>query len=988
MRVAVKHFPIGKPKKANGSDLTFNWQPIALSPTDFVAHITSGKPFTVAIYKGDITENGVWYEGYRKKSNFIQTEILALDYDDLTPERFGELQQDSFIRQNAFAIVHSSSSTPEKPKVRVIFRLSQTLTEREIYEEIIKLVMAAAYPGSDEQSKDAARAFYGDGKKRTPVFFQPNNILDVAPLVAEAEARIAQRHLEAQLLAERNAAAPKINPDDARSREYLERIIQDELGKLNSAPGHGNSALYRAAVTLYGYAKGGYLSETEVERLLLDTPVARRRPDREARSTVASGKKHSVELHIPDPEQEPAPVDPIGPIEESAKRIVNMPYLDADELQLQEGVYAIKSGIGTNKTGFGIKTIAPYLANGGALWLVHRRTLSSNTCERLFENDLIVEDYQNVDLASRHILSSLVLSINGLVTMEKLRPYPVVVIDEIEQLLASLLSKELFKGAEGVNALVRLEHVIRNAKLVLCMDAHAGGISYSWLKSIREDVTFVENTYQRPLKPLGRFIDEYALLAHADQSIAEGGGVVMIGCASATTAKSIQQRYISKGLLQEHEVRCITQETNGPENQQFIRNINEQLPHLKLLIYSPSMGTGVDIKGTIKDSEGNETIYIKAVYCLFSNRERDFSVQDMLQMLGRARNAHAYYFELTTAKTKVEQRRSTSVLAIYDMEYQRVLSSRKHVEQVINDDGLPDISEPQRKLLKLFAKVRAAKNHSLNDLQGHFKQLCTDQYELFDVIEGAPPSIKREMKAARAAVKDERRTLVLTAKELHPKEYASKSIGGLTEADIAGYEKYLIHEAYGQEVTEEILDHDKDGQGRRQLAVFCSLMMKEADIARTDWDTLADGHALHLIKDHLVQRKLILGVLQAVWGKDLKDIGETNKRPVSDQQIAEGMERYLEENKKLLKYHFKWRPSYSAKPLDALRRILRKAGLELQLIRNQERFKEQTMYRVSKDTLGKMMEYRVTRLAYLKQKAVEREQTTRFGHKESFEKVA
>ena len=83
MRFSIKTSPIGKPakaqgdlaRKAQGSVITYGWKIAEMTPAELGKHITSGKPFSPAIFKG----------GHRKGENFLSANMMALDLDKGEP---------------------------------------------------------------------------------------------------------------------------------------------------------------------------------------------------------------------------------------------------------------------------------------------------------------------------------------------------------------------------------------------------------------------------------------------------------------------------------------------------------------------------------------------------------------------------------------------------------------------------------------------------------------------------------------------------------------------------------------------------------------------------------------------------------------------------------------------------------------------------------------------------------------------------------------
>ena len=156
MKLSIKHSPIGKPEKIDGKALTFGWEAVDIEPAALIAHITAGNPFAVAQYQG----------GHRKAKNFIASGIIAADIDKnaagtpLTHREYTQLLNHPFIYQNAFAVIQSFNSQPGAYKCRVLFRLSEAITDKNEYAAMVQIVLSKI-PFADTSAKDTARAFMG-----------------------------------------------------------------------------------------------------------------------------------------------------------------------------------------------------------------------------------------------------------------------------------------------------------------------------------------------------------------------------------------------------------------------------------------------------------------------------------------------------------------------------------------------------------------------------------------------------------------------------------------------------------------------------------------------------------------------------------------------------------------------------------------------------------------------------------------------------------
>lgn len=103
-----------------------------------------------------------WHTGRRSIENFVQSQYIAVDMD--TEDERSTLQavsQHNFFQTYGSMIHTSPSHTPEKPRCRAIFLLTQPITNAAAYTAAAKFVISM-FPGADTACSDASRFFYGN----------------------------------------------------------------------------------------------------------------------------------------------------------------------------------------------------------------------------------------------------------------------------------------------------------------------------------------------------------------------------------------------------------------------------------------------------------------------------------------------------------------------------------------------------------------------------------------------------------------------------------------------------------------------------------------------------------------------------------------------------------------------------------------------------------------------------------------------------------
>lgn len=131
-----------------------SFEPTKLPLTDFVQHVLNGGAFTLGYFKNK----------RRIKANFVLAELVGLDFDNGVS--VAQATADPFIRQYAFLVYPTPSSTPEHPKTRVLFRLSEPVYEAARWEALQRgLIDHYAHWQPDKSCKDSARLFYGSDRE-------------------------------------------------------------------------------------------------------------------------------------------------------------------------------------------------------------------------------------------------------------------------------------------------------------------------------------------------------------------------------------------------------------------------------------------------------------------------------------------------------------------------------------------------------------------------------------------------------------------------------------------------------------------------------------------------------------------------------------------------------------------------------------------------------------------------------------------------------
>ena len=119
-------------------------------------NIVSGHAVTPAIFSGEKNDN-----------NFISSELIFLDFDNVT--NLDEVLNKEFTVKYATAFYLTPSATAEAIKFRLVFNLDKVIQDKEEYKTAV-LGLLTLYPEADQSCKDASRCFFGNSNLQEESF--------------------------------------------------------------------------------------------------------------------------------------------------------------------------------------------------------------------------------------------------------------------------------------------------------------------------------------------------------------------------------------------------------------------------------------------------------------------------------------------------------------------------------------------------------------------------------------------------------------------------------------------------------------------------------------------------------------------------------------------------------------------------------------------------------------------------------------------------
>ena len=236
----------------NKADFGYSFHPATVTLPQFVKHIRTGKAFTV----------GYFSDNRRVESHFVSSQLLALDLDQCPLDMYQLEDKYAFIQNYVFMMYPTPSSTPEKPKTRVLFLLDEVVTSASRW-RVLQLALMEHFHEikPDEACKDPARLFYGCETSRYTIDYEAR--LPLA-LVGGLVQPLAEREDFSRLAIKYTV---KHRREDTDLQRCATNFLNHALKKVSTAgQGSKHKTFVNYAMWLYGLNAGGWpITKSEIE---------------------------------------------------------------------------------------------------------------------------------------------------------------------------------------------------------------------------------------------------------------------------------------------------------------------------------------------------------------------------------------------------------------------------------------------------------------------------------------------------------------------------------------------------------------------------------------------------------------------------------------------------------------------------------------------------------------------------------------------------
>ena len=395
---------------------------------------------------------------------------------------------------------------------------------------------------------------------------------------------------------------------------------------------------------------------------------------------------------------------------EGVKQGYNQRYLPHSIFD-REGVHLVRSAIGTGKTAIVEHWVKSHPSQS-ILFTTHLISLVESAAERLGLTSYNACD--NFDLQIERRLAVCLNSLGKLTAEGALRDYDVVVIDEIEQVLARLTSSIEQKPL----VFSVLNHVMARAKTLICLDAHLSEATVQMVQRFcpSKPVTVHYNSFEPGQGRAIAFHDSPESVQMAALKALEQQKNVYLAFNSKKEAYKTFSIF-STAFPEKKGLYISSDNAGDAENKAFFNDVNAVSKRYAYIVCTPSVSTGVSIDNGHFD-------FVGGVFSAHIN-----TANDCMQALGRVRK-HPI-LEVFCDKRQASRSLTPEVIA------SKWLKTHEHDLSLMNlgQQGERILLNPDYEQLTVL--VTQARSRSFNDFYEQFSLLALHEGLRLGYAEGA-----------------------------------------------------------------------------------------------------------------------------------------------------------------------------------------------------------------------------------------------------------
>jgi hypothetical protein len=595
------------------------------------------------------------------------------------------------------------------------------------------------------------------------------------------------------------------------------------------------------------------------------------------------------------------------------------------------------------------------------LLIGHRRALIRNLCERLklycYLDDMdkraaLIPDYRK-DHYGVCLDSIYKVSFTS-------KPYDLIIIDEVEQVLAHLLAETVDDASGYFSALKQL---ISTAKNVVVLDADVDWCSFLTLTSMRSgtassgrssQVNVLINEYKVKSQTIEIVSSRPELLGQIKKNVADGKKIYVSSNSKLRierTAAALKEQFPQVPLLY-----VTSENSNDEEMQDFITNIKHEILKYQVVLASPSLSTGIDI--TFPDDE-------KIFDCVYGIYEPLINTHTEIdQQLARVRHPKDIKVWISPRKFNFE---TNFDVVKSDLLQQSVIANTTIGSQNYTNEA---IFNEQNQFIRFAALAVSRQRSSKNSLKTNY--ILHKKNEGWEVLETSDDDNKADGKLVDALGKklnqEEFIESILTARPLKEDDYEQidhKLRSDNIRIDPAlhrSHYRMALEIFYGKPVDQDLILNDDHWKTRKSYALFSRVVDRELhkkwlsdqtfieiDVLKTKLKVLKDSHAGSALLRHLFMMTPIMDAT-----------GFIANHEYSKEDLIKFTETCLE-LKSYIETQFQGvsvRSSIKNDPSRQLTELLKLVGLKTEKTRSSKRSDggKTTYYQLSNDHLERMLE--------------------------------
>lgn len=805
------------------------------------------------------------FSGTRSASNFASADFIAIDIDGGTT--ISETMVLPIVQNHCSLMYTTASHTPEIHRFRLIFLLPRTITKANELTAAAKALTRRV--GGDMKATDAGRLFFGSSGSSPQLFDRQLSVDLLDELIAEGKTlQVNDSITNANTTANRSDVQfePSLQVKTRHGNWIQASNVENTTSiccpfhpdrnpsALISKSDRGGTYIHCSSCQMTWWMKGSvhpqydfYGFDAAIQSTSIETPFGQ---------FVDVTGVHPDNVYV------------------SAEKFLEVP-------RLEDGITLIKSPKGSGKTKFlsdaivkviypfatleeyekatDFESEAPMISPDRILLIGHRRALIGELCDRLHLSCYLDDKhFRPGEISERKRRYGVCLDSLRDVRREA---YDIIVIDEVEQVLAHFMSETL--GEKRMEIFRLFCHLIRNAKKVVALDADLGWVTFVTLTILAQTRALGKSDQPRAV-PLHVYLNDYKvedrslrvyssvgqMIQHLMANVVDGKRV-FVASNSKEKVKTLEYaiRRTAKEAGIDVQMMSITSENSREEDiQQFIKHIKTEILKYKVILSSPSLGTGIDI------TFDNEAQEIGAVYGVFENRiNSHFEIDQQLARVRHPKEVHVWIspqqfnFETEFGVVRTDY--------LHDRMLDIVDDGVSSIETGVPFDGI----DPFYVMAAMITTHQRASKNRLKKYFLDYKQrqgwtvtnvaLDESLAEEGNEIIRLGKMIKKELDIGR----------IVNARTMNQYEYAlfqrrkDSNDGQIDPDEWHSYFRTRIELFYGQAATTQVVTDDQRGKFSRAVRMFEEL----AQVSGLEHVAIPDDLHSRLFKSRTVGAKLL-----------------------------------------------------------------------------------------------------------------------------------